>query len=423
MSEILADFQKFLISGKHALPENARFYAYWVNRFLLLSRPFPDLSFQAKMDKFTHNLRVEETADWKIKQAEQAIKLYMNDFLDSPKNQENLKVIPEEIQIIDRLQEAIRLKHYAYSTERSYADWVRRFFHYLAQIKTKNISSSTLDVSDIRDYLTHLAVKQRVSSSTQNQAFNALLFLFRDVLKKEVDGLDKTVRAKRGPKLPVVLTVNEVKELFQQVEGDNLLILHLLYGAGLRLMEAARLRIKDIDFDNNLLFVRGGKQDKDRATILPLSVKESLKKHLEKVEELHQKDVKAGYGEVYLPDGLERKFPNAVKEWGWQYVFPARTLSVDPRSGKARRHHIHPTSIQKTVRGAVKKAGLVKNATVHTLRHSFATHLLMNGVNIREIQELLGHKHLETTMIYTHIIRNISNAPQSPLDILYTKQP
>lgn len=256
MSEILADFQKFLISGKHALPENARFYAYWANKFLLLSRPFPDLSFQAKMDKFTHNLRVEETADWKTKQAEQAIKLYMNDFLDSPKNQENLKVIPEEIQIIDRLQEAIRLKHYAYSTERSYTDWVRRFFHYLAQIKTKNISSSTLDVSDIRDYLTHLAVKQRVSSSTQNQAFNALLFLFRDVLEKKVEGLDKTVRAKRGPKLPVVLTVNEVKVLFQQVEGDNLLILHLLYGAGLRLMEAARLRVKDIDFNNNLISVR-----------------------------------------------------------------------------------------------------------------------------------------------------------------------
>lgn len=428
MSEILADFQKFLISGKHALPENARFYAYWVNGFLSFSRPFPDLSFQARMDKFTHNLRVEEAADWKIKQAERAIKLYVNDFLNSPmtdfhSGSPSRDLDLEGAQIIGRLQEAIRLKHYAYSTERSYMDWTKRFFNYLTKIKTKNFSSPTLDASDIRDYLTHLAVKQRVSSSTQNQAFNALLFLFRDVLKKKVEGMDKTVRAKRGPKLPVVLTVDEVKVLFQQVEGDNLLILHLLYGAGLRLMEAARLRVKDLDFDNNLIFVRGGKQDKDRATILPLSVKESLKQHLEKAEELHKKDVKTGYGEVYLPDNLEKKFPNAVKEWAWQYVFPARTLSVDPRSGKVRRHHIHPTSIQKTVKGAVQKAGLVKNATVHTLRHSFATHLLMNGVNIREIQELLGHKHIETTMIYTHVIRNISNAPQSPLDILYTKQP
>jgi len=428
MSKILADFQKFLISGKHALLENARFYAYWVNSFISFSRPFPDLSFQAKMDKFTHNLQVEKTADWKIKQAERAIKLYLNDFLNSPttdfhSGSPEINLDLEEAQIIGRLQEAIRLKHYAYSTERSYMDWANRFFYYLTKIKTKNISSATLDASDIRDYLTHLAVKQGVSSSTQNQAFNALLFLFRNVFEKEVNGLDKTVRAKRGPKLPVVLTVDEVKELFQQVEGDNLLILHLLYGAGLRLMEAARLRIKDIDFDNNLIFVRGGKQDKDRATILPLSVKESLKKHLEKTEELHNKDLEAGHGEVYLPDALEKKFPNAAREWGWQYVFPARTLSVDPRSGKVRRHHLHSTSIQKTMKNTVRKAGLLKHATVHTLRHSFATHLLMNGVNIREIQELLGHKHIETTMIYTHVIRNISNAPQSPLDILYTKQP
>ncbi|MBL7081800.1 MAG: integron integrase [Candidatus Omnitrophica bacterium] len=317
------------------------------------------------------------------------------------------------------MREAIRVKHYSFSTERTYLDWAKRFFHYLTRVKNKKISPQALNSSDVRDYLTHLAIKLRVSSSTQNQAFNALLFLLRDVLKIEVKELDKTVRAKRGLKLPGVLTVEEVKKLFKNIDEKNSLIVQLLYGSGLRLMEVARLRIKDIDFDNDLIIIRNGKGDKDRITMLPVYLKRPLQKHMEKVRKLHEEDLAGGYGETYLPDALERKYSHAAKEWGWQYVFPARALSVDPRSGKIRRHHIHPSSIQKTVKNATRKAGIAKHASVHTLRHSFATHLLMNGVNIREIQELLGHKNIETTMVYTHVLRDMSNVPKSPLDNFY----
>jgi len=235
--------------------------------------------------------------------------------------------------------------------------------------------------------------------------------------------LSKTVKAKRGQKLPVVLSPEEVQFLFKQVKGLNLLILQLLYGSGLRLMELARLRVKDIDFGQNLIFVRGSKGDQDRTTILPQTVKDMLEKHLDEVKKLHEQDLQEGYGEAYLPDALERKYPNAGKEWGWQYVFPSSKLSVDPRSGKIRRHHISEKTIQNTVKEAVRKAGIVKHASVHTLRHSFATHLLMNGVNIREIQNLLGHKHVETTMIYTHVVRDMVSVPRSPLDRLYDKKP
>ena len=210
-----------------------------------------------------------------------------------------------------------------------------------------------------------------------------------------------TVRAKRGIKLPVVLSEEEVKRLFANLSGRGLLVVQLLYGSGMRLMECARLRVKDIDFDSDTIFVRSGKGDNDRSTVLPRSIKEDLRNHLVSVRELHEKDLATGHGEVSLPGGLDRKYPNAGKEWSWQYVFPSDKLSVDPRDEKARRHHITDTTIQDAVRAALKKAGIAKHASVHTLRHSFATHLLVHGVNIREIQGLLGHKHVETTMIYT----------------------
>ncbi|MBI5756271.1 MAG: integron integrase [Nitrospirae bacterium] len=311
----------------------------------------------------------------------------------------------------------IRLKHYSYSTERTYLQWVERFFAYVTETGGKQIDAVTAE--DLRGFLSHLALNRHVSASTQNQAFNAILFLFRNVLHKEVGELDTTVRAKRGQKLPVVLTVGEVRRLFEQMTGTNRLIAELLYGAGLRLMEAARLRVKDIDFDANTLYVRSGKGDNDRSTMLPAAVKERLREHLTSVKALHDKDLAAGHGKVFLPDALERKYPNAAKEWGWQYVFPSATLSVDPRSGIVRRHHISDTAIQSALKNAVRKSGILKHATVHTLRHSFATHLLQNGVNIREVQSLLGHKNVETTMIYTHVLRDMSNAPQSPLDALY----
>jgi integron integrase len=234
--------------------------------------------------------------------------------------------------------------------------------------------------------------------------------------------LAQTVRAKRGQKLPVVFSVEEVKQLFACLNSKDLLIAGLLYGSGLRLMELARLRVKDVDMDLKTLTVRSGKGDKDRTTILPLSVKEQLKNHLIEVKSLHENDLARGYGEVHLPDALGRKYPNAGKEWAWQYVFPANNLSVDPRSGKIRRHHIGDSAIQEMIKKAIKKSAIPKHGSVHTLRHSFATHLLMDGVNIREVQELLGHKNVETTMIYTHVLRDMSKAPKSPLDALFSPE-
>jgi integron integrase len=222
-----------------------------------------------------------------------------------------------------------------------------------------------------------------------------------------------------GQKLPVVLSVEEVKQLFSRLSGTNLLIAEMLYGAGMRLMEVARLRVKDVDFEANTIFVRRGKGDKDRSTVLPSAVKERLREHLKRVKALHEQDLGTGYGEVHLPHALGRKYPKAGKEWAWQYVFPSSKLSVDPRSGRVGRHHFSEKAIQRAVKDGLRKAGIPKHASVHTLRHSFATHLIMNGVNIREVQELLGHKHVETTMVYTHVLRNMSNAPLSPLDAMY----
>ena len=275
-----------------------------------------------------------------------------------------------------------------------------------------------LGTDDCKNFLSYLALKEKVSASTQNQAFNAILFLFRHVLCKDMGNMVETVRAKRGQKLPVVFSVDEVKRLLACLNGRDLLIAGLLYGSGLRLMELARLRVKDVDMDLNTLTVRSGKGDKDRTTILPAAVKDQLKNHLAEVKKLHENDLANGHGDVHLPEALSRKYPNAGKEWAWQYVFPATNLSVDPRSGKVRRHHISDAAIQNIIKKAIRKAGISKFATVHTLRHSFATHFLMNGVNIREVQELLRHKNVETTMIYTHVLRDISHAPKSPLDCL-----
>jgi integron integrase len=410
------------------LAKNVPFYAHWVSKFFAFSNRNQDLSSNLKVQKFLNQLKLQKKiADWQVKQAEDALRLYFHHFLDSktpvlsPDGQP--KRVLDVSKVLSNMRQALRIRHYSHRAERSYLDWAERLIDYTCNIKKKDIRAAGLDSGDVKDFLSYLALTRKVSSSTQNQAFNALLFLFRDVLKKELGDMSKTVRAKRGQKLPVVLSPEEVQSLFKHVKGLDLLILQLLYGAGLRLLELARLRVKDIDFDQNLVFVRASKGDKDRTTILPQTVKDILKKHLDEVKKLHDKDLAGGYGEVYLPDALERKYPNAAKEWGWQYVFPSSKLSVDPRSGKIRRHHIAEKTIQNAVKEAVQKAGIVKHASVHTLRHSFATHLLMNGVNIREIQNLLGHKHVETTMIYTHVLRDVVSVPKSPLDSLYTKKP
>ena len=386
--------------------------------------------FTERKEKFLEYL--SKTAcftDWQKEQAKTALQIYFEQF-----NPAALKLYAKEdprisnanldlASILRILSKALRIKHYSYKTERSYINWAERFHAYVIDVKKKDVQKLDLSSEDVRDYLGFLALRKKVSSSTQNQAFNALLFLFRDGLNIKLEGLGNTVRAKRGPRLPVVLTPDEVKEIFRHVSGKNRLILQLLYGTGMRLTELTCLRVKDIDFKSGVIFIKSGKGDKDRTTILPEYLKEELNKYVQGVKKLHEKDLAVGYGEVWLPNALDRKYPKAAREFGWQFTFPSIKLSPDHISGKIRRFYISPKTIQNTMSKAVKKAGIVKHATVHTLRHSFATHLLVNGVNIREVQNLLGHKNVETTMVYTHVLRSMSNVPKSPLDILYAKQP
>lgn len=426
LTKILPDFQDFIISRAFADKKHAPFYANWVSKFLAFSNNDEDLGFMEKKRRFLIYLsNTTGVADWQKEQAKIALQLYFEEF-----NKEALKLYTREKpdvsnsdmkpdSILEMLSEALRVKHYSYKTERSYINWARRFYEYVIEVRKKDLEKSGLSSEDVRDYLGFLALRKKVSSSTQNQAFNALLFLFRDVLKIKLEGLGNTVRAKRGPKLPVVLTPNEIKEVFRHVSGKDKLILQLLYGTGMRLSELTSLRIKDIDFGSGLIFIRSSKGDKDRTTILPRHLKEGLNRQIQEVKRLHEKDLAAGYGEVWLSDALDRKYPKAAKEFGWQFAFPSAKLSSDRITGKIRRFYISPKTIQNVMSEAVKRAEIVKHATVHTLRHSFATHLLTSGVNIREVQNLLGHKNVETTMVYTHVLRSISNIPKSPLDSLY----
>ena len=421
---VLPEFQKYLHSKRLVHEKYIRFYAHWASIFLAFSKNNGNLSHDLQAQKFLDYLRSQkEIADWQVKQADNAVQLYVNQFLDSSKSPSDpiqpreTKNISVSSKIIEEMREALRIKHYAYRTELVYLDWIKDFYAYIKNVKKKDLHSS-LDSADVRSFLSHLALKKMVAASTQNQAFNALIFLFRHVLKIELRDLNKAVRAKRGQKLPVVFTVEEVKDIFKHIKDENLLILKVIYGSGLRLIELARLRVKDIDFGSKLIIVRNAKGDKDRSTILPESVKSQLKLQLEKVRELHKEDLAAAHGEVYLPNALARKYPNAAKEWHWQYVFPSSNLSVDPRSGKIRRHHKSEKAIRSAMHSALKKTGIAKHASVHSLRHSFATHLLMKGVNIRIIQQLLGHKNIETTMIYLHVMRELTGAPDSPLDSL-----
>jgi len=270
--------------------------------------------------------------------------------------------------------------------------------------------------AEIEAFLTHLAVDQNVAASTQNQALSALLFLYRDVLRKDLDFPVDSIRAKRPKRLPTVLTKEEVLRVIGGLSGTYLLMAKLLYGSGLRLMECVRLRVKDVDFAQRQIVVRDGKGMEDRVTMLPDSVVTPLQENLQRVKRLHEEDLAKGYGSVYLPFALERKYPNANREWIWQYVFPSNRLSKDPRTGSVRRHHIGESSLQKAVREAVRVAGINKRVSCHTFRHSFATHLLESGYDIRTVQELLGHKDVKTTMIYTHVLNRGGLAVRSPLD-------
>ena len=322
------------------------------------------------------------------------------------------KTASDAPRLLNRVRDKIRLKHYSIRTEQAYTDWIKRFvlFH-------KKRHPTDMGAAEVEEFLTHLAVAGKVSASTQNQAKNALLFLYREVLAMELPWLDEVAKAKSAKRLPVVLTVAETLRLLDRMDGTAGLIARLLYGSGMRVMEGARLRVKDIDFERCELIVREGKGNKDRVTMLPQSLVAPLKLHLARVKALHQEELSVGLGEVYMPFALSRKYPSAGREWHWQYVFPAAKRSVDPRSGIERRHHVSDQSVQRAVRQAARDAGLNKPVTPHTLRHSFATHLLQSGYDIRTVQELLGHKDVQTTMIYTHVLNRGGHGVVSPLDV------
>ena len=316
--------------------------------------------------------------------------------------------------LLDQTRNIIRRKHYSFRTEETYINWMKRYIFFHDKKHPKDMG-----VPEIEAFLTHLAVREKVAASTQNQAFNAILFLYREVLGISME--DKkiaAIRAKRVQNIPVVLSKEEAKTILTLMSGAPQLMARLLYGGGLRIMECVRLRVHDIDFELNEIVVRNGKGFKDRLTILPESVKKDLEEQVERVHIIHGKDLQDGFGSVYLPYALERKFKNAHKELGWQFLFPATGISKDPRSKAKRRHHIHESVLQKGVKRATSRAGIVKRVTPHTLRHSFATHLLMEGSDIRTVQELLGHKDVSTTMIYTHVLRQKGIRPvKSPLDV------
>ncbi|MFO7568873.1 MAG: integron integrase [Smithellaceae bacterium] len=315
---------------------------------------------------------------------------------------------------MDQVKEVLRYHHYAYRTEQTYCQWILRYIHYFGGKTHPNL----LGAKDVEAFLSHLATSEGVSASTQRQALNALVFLYKHVLDIDLQDKIAPARSKRLASPPTVMTQAEVQRLLAAMDGKPALMAKLIYGSGMRLMECIRLRVQDLDFGQNLLFIRGGKGGKDRTTILPKNLHDELLRQVTAVKSLHHTELEEGFGEVYIPDALARKYPNASKAIGWQWVFPAKLRSIDPRSGKEMRHHVLESVLQKAVKKAAEKAGIDKKVGCHTLRHSFATHLLESGVNIRVLQELLGHADVKTTEIYTHVMSRDIRSLQSPLDAL-----
>lgn len=420
LESMLQQFGEFLLKARLVKENAAPHCVTWVRRFL--TAPTTDGALADRTRRFCEELEKRGVADWQVRQAEQAIRIYFVNFLkrtdwqEIPQGAAGQQGQVDPSAVLEVLRRRLRTRHYSHRTETSYADWTRRFIEYVA--RQQNVPQPTIGSDAARDYLTHLAVHQRVSASTQNQALCALLFFFREVLAIPVDDLSSSVRAKRGRHLPVVLSIPETVALLGAMSGTTRLMAALIYGGGLRVSECCELRRKDIDFDQGLIVVRGGKGGKDRSTLLAEACRDALRAHLGRAESLHRADRAAGLAGVSLPDAIERKYPNAGRELGWFWVFPSRTLATDPRTGVVRRHHIHDSVVQKAVKVAVTAARIHKPASVHTLRHCFATHLLLNGVDIRQIQDYLGHANVETTMIYTHVVKELRNPPKSPLDML-----
>ena len=453
MSDLqIGEFGEYLLTRSLCDEKHCKFYLYWVKRFFRESKAWQADTWEVLLPQFANALRDDVSVqDWQVEQAEKAVRLYFHNFRSGdsiPSAATKSLVLDEDgsvscIDLLSAVRLSLRIQHYSYRTEQTYLDWIRRFLVYVGSVQDGESDGEGMgptrrpggrprdaDQSDglservqitqalIKDYLAWLATQRQVAASTQNQAFNALLFMARGALKLDLDDMSKGLRAKTGKKLPVVLSPDETTRLLAAVNGTQGLILGLMYGGGLRLTELCRLRTKDIDFDNELIFVRSGKGKKDRSTLLAASVIPALRGHIKKLRELHDQDLVAGWAEVFLPDALARKYKNAATEFGWYWLFPSANPSLDPRAGKVRRHHVSPSYVQRLVRDARKKAGIEKSVSPHTLRHSFATHLLLNGTDLREIQEYLGHESVETTMIYTHVVKTMRNRARSPLDVL-----
>jgi integron integrase len=318
---------------------------------------------------------------------------------------------PQAPRLLDRVRSAIRVRHYSIRTEQAYVQWIRRFilFH-------RKRHPAEMGGAEIAAFLTHLAVEGNVAESTQNQALNAIVFLYRVVLETEIDDLGQVVRARKPRRLPVVLTLAETRAVLSRLEGVHRLAAELLYGAGLRLLECVRLRVKDLEFARGEIVVRDGKGRRDRVTMLPERVRKGLSVQLALARAIHEADLSAGFGSVYLPTALARKYRGADRDWPWQYVFPSEKRARDPRSGVVRRHHLSESTLQRAVKRTIREAQIVKPASCHSLRHSFATHLLENGYDIRTVQELLGHRSVTTTMVYTHVLNRGGKGVRSPLD-------
>ena len=411
---MLSAFKDYLAEKAVVQDKYVPYYLKWVGDcYGFLDRPESEPTGLEDKERFLKDL-AKTHEDWQVSQAANALRIY--DYFLSSRTKSVLGNDGDTggawASLEARTREALRLRQRSYSTEKTYLAWLRAFRKFV-----DGKGPSGIDSADIQRFLSYLAVERWVSASTQNQALNALIFFYRHALDKTLGERElKAVRARHKRRLPVVLSAREVSALFDNLSGAHRLMAMLIYGCGLRLQECLTLRIKDVDLEQNVLIVRSGKGDKDRRTVLPESLKDDLIKHISEIRDIYEKDRQRNINGVYLPGALERKYRNAGKEWGWFWLFPSKSISVDPRTLIVRRHHKHPASLQKAFKTAVFKAGITKQASVHTLRHSFATHLLEKGYDIRTIQELLGHRSLQTTMIYTHVAtRNILGV-KSPLD-------
>lgn len=411
------DGYKDFLSQKQFITENRiPYYLYWVTRLHKFYQIEPGVPLRdSQIESFLKHLS-KNHEDWQVKQAAEAIRLFVF-YISSSRHQsdstapQNSAAGVEWDRLTSDAVKALRLKHRSIHTEKSYLYWLKMFRAFL-----NGKAPAELSEVDVRNFMSYLAVERKVAKSTQTQAFNAILFVFRHVLDQELKDVGQAVRSLRGRKLPVVIAKKEIDRIFAQMNDKYLLMAKLIYGCGLRLKECLSMRVQDIDFERDCLLIRAAKGDKDRMTVLPESIKEELRAHLHNNRTLFDADRAADIEGVWLPYALGKKYPQAGKEWKWQWVFPAKTLSIDPQSKKTRRHHVHPSNLQRQFRQAVRRAEINKPVSIHTLRHSFATHLLEKGHDIRTIQELLGHSSVQTTMIYTHVAAKNILGVTSPLD-------